>query len=434
MTEGDIIFDLARKGAVDHGLRSRVIQRNQSATLPRTRASDIGAKDQSVRLDSVERPQRGDAEGDDERGGDESDLFGEVFGAVFKLLRAGRSVVPSGVARVAEHGVGDEDLVAAERRGGEKPLEGAAGLVQREGDTAHLASEAARSFGDEHDPGGGRAVARAQDAPSSLHGRTSPAPGNARDQVGEPIPSVVAFSGKKLHGALHAMNPRTLSIVEARSLYNRVGILQDAQTLYDRRVISSLIEHGAFGQASAVFEFGCGTGRLARRLLAHHLPSRARYLGVDVSPSVVEVARRRLRPWADRTRVRLTNGRVALDEPIGRFDRVVSTYVLDLLHPADIATWLDEAHRLLADDGLLALVAFAPGRSWPGRAVTAIWNRLFVLDPRITGGSRPLNLPALLRDDQWEILRFEPIEYLGTTSAVLIARRLADDSGGNVMP
>ena len=53
-------------------------------------------------------------------------------------------------------------------------------------------------------------------------------------------------------------------------------------------------------------------------------------MGIDVSPTMVALARARLRSYSDRAEVRLSDGAVTIGEPAGRFDRFVSTYVLDL--------------------------------------------------------------------------------------------------------
>jgi len=83
----------------------------------------------------------------------------------------------------------------------------------------------------------------------------------------------------------------TLSYQEARQAYDRIGSLQDSQAFYEDRSTALLIRHGEFTTAESVFEFGCGTGRFALRLLEDYLSPTARYRGVDVSPKMV-----RLRP------------------------------------------------------------------------------------------------------------------------------------------
>jgi SAM-dependent methyltransferase len=64
---------------------------------------------------------------------------------------------------------------------------------------------------------------------------------------------------------------RTLSHDEARRAYDRIGSLQDSQAFYEDVATSLLLQHGDFPSARSVFEFGCGTGRFAQRLLEEQL-------------------------------------------------------------------------------------------------------------------------------------------------------------------
>ena len=127
---------------------------------------------------------------------------------------------------------------------------------------------------------------------------------------------------------------------QARRFYDRIGRGQDARPLSERRALDALAEQGDFVRAEAVVEFGCGTGRFAARLLRERLPGGATYLGLDVSPRMVTLASAALTPWADRARVLRTDGAVRLPAPDGSADRVVSTYVLDLLSPEDGAAFV----------------------------------------------------------------------------------------------
>ena len=133
------------------------------------------------------------------------------------------------------------------------------------------------------------------------------------------------------------MTTRFITPQQARRFYDRMGRAQDARPLSERRALDALAAQGEFGRAAAVLEFGCGTGRYAARLLRDRLPEDATYLGLDVSPRMVGLAGSALAPWAGRARVELTDGGVHLPVPDASVDRVVSTYVLDLLTPADAA-------------------------------------------------------------------------------------------------
>ena len=81
-----------------------------------------------------------------------------------------------------------------------------------------------------------------------------------------------------------------LTVSEAQAYYNRFGKKQDSQGFYEDPVLDDLIAHASFQEAQRVFEFGCGTGKFAARLLAEYLPASATYLGCDVSPVMIGLA------------------------------------------------------------------------------------------------------------------------------------------------
>ncbi|MDJ0788051.1 MAG: class I SAM-dependent methyltransferase [Myxococcota bacterium] len=216
---------------------------------------------------------------------------------------------------------------------------------------------------------------------------------------------------------------RTLSHEEARAVYDRVGSFQDRQAFYEDRAIDLLIRHSDFGSAHRVFEFGCGTGRLASRLLAEELPADARYQAVDVSPTMVGLAQARLEPFASRARVVLTDGTPVVDALASSADRFVSTYVLDLLSEEDVEAVLNEAHRILAPGGRLCLAGLCPGNGGLSRAVAAGWSWLHRLSPRIVGGCRPQEIVPRLSEARWRVLHHEVVTPFGVPSEVVVAER-----------
>jgi ubiquinone/menaquinone biosynthesis C-methylase UbiE len=172
-----------------------------------------------------------------------------------------------------------------------------------------------------------------------------------------------------------------------------------------------------------VVEFGCGTGRFGARLLRERLPGDATYLGLDVSPHMVDLARAAVAPWAGRSRVELTDGAIRLPIPDESADRVVSTYVLDLLSPADVTAFVAEARRVLRPGGRLAIASLSPGRTVPARVVTRLWQAVWSLNPALLGGCRPLRLGGLLDPEQWAVLSSFPVTDLFLSSDVVLATR-----------
>lgn len=210
---------------------------------------------------------------------------------------------------------------------------------------------------------------------------------------------------------------------QARRFYDRIGRGQDARPPSERRALDALAEQGGFEHARAVIEFGCGTGRFAARLLRERLPESATYLGLDVSPRMVRLARAAVAPWADRATIRLTDGAVRLPAPDGSADRVVGTYVVDLLSPVDATTFVAEARRVLRPGGALALASLTTGRTPPARLVTALWSAVWALNPALLGGCRPLELGRLVDAGEWDVVAHFPVTDWFLSSDVLVARR-----------
>lgn len=216
----------------------------------------------------------------------------------------------------------------------------------------------------------------------------------------------------------------TLSHHDARRVYDRIGSFQDSQAFYEDRTTGELVEHGAFDTASRVFEFGCGTGRFAALLFASRLPATATYRGIDLSPTMVRLARERLAALGERAEVALSEGGPPTAEPTAAFDRWVSTFVLDLLSEDDIDAVLAEAHRMLTPNGLLCLAGLSIGHVWYASAVATLWSALHRLAPELVGGCRPLDLRRHLGPQKWQVVHYKAVAAYGIPSEAIIAQRL----------
>lgn len=216
----------------------------------------------------------------------------------------------------------------------------------------------------------------------------------------------------------------TLSREEARRVYDRIGKRQDSQAFYEDRANDRIIQYADFATARHVFEFGCGTGRLAFRLLSQHLPADAVYRALDISPKMVGLAAERLAPFRSRAKVILSDGGSPVQEPSEFYDRFVSTYVLDLLSERDIARVLREAHRMLRPGGLLCLSSLSDGSGIPSRLVAHVWSAVHRLRPALVGGCRPLELTGFLSSSDWKSRHHARIAPFAIPSEVVVAERV----------
>jgi ubiquinone/menaquinone biosynthesis C-methylase UbiE len=221
---------------------------------------------------------------------------------------------------------------------------------------------------------------------------------------------------------------RTLTRSEARAVYDRIGRAQDTQAFYEDPAHDALIAHGDLGAARSILEVGCGTGRLAERLLRDHCSPSVHYVGVDLSPRMVEIARDRLASFGQRATVVTTDGTLSFDLADGSQDRIVATYLLDLLSENDIRAFLAEAHRLLGATGRLCLAGLTAGNDGLARFVSGAWAAVHALRPEWVGGCRPLRMRPFVDDEAWTITHRDVVRAWGVPSEVLVTVPARTDS------
>ncbi len=217
-------------------------------------------------------------------------------------------------------------------------------------------------------------------------------------------------------GARGALAPESV-----RRVYDRIGRLQDTQSFYEDPAIDELVAHSDFDSARRVVEIGCGTGRLAQRLLDRHLPPETTYLGVELSPRMAALATERLRPYAARCTIEVADAAQALPTEDHAADRALATYVFDLLDEPSTTAMLGEVDRSLAPDGLLCAVGLTDGPGGIAHAVSWAWTALWRWRPALVGGCRPIRLAEALVDAGWQVRYRQTVTAWALTSEVVIA-------------
>ena len=217
---------------------------------------------------------------------------------------------------------------------------------------------------------------------------------------------------------------RVLNSTAAQAYYDRFGKKQDSQGFYEDPALDELVDRASFESARCVFEFGCGTGKFAARLLEQHLPSSASYAGIDVSPVMIDLAKHRLAAFGERAQVHLSDGAVRFPLSDSSVDRIVSNYVLDLLSEADIGRFFSESHRVLAPGGKVCIASLTRGVGFASRVVSSLWTSIFRLNPALVGGCRPIRVDAFVDPQQWQVVHQRVVTAFGVPSEVLILGRL----------
>ena len=116
----------------------------------------------------------------------------------------------------------------------------------------------------------------------------------------------------------------------------------------------------------------------------------------------------------------LSDGAIKFPCPDLSVDRVVSTYVLDLLSEEDIRCYFAEARRVLIPEGELCLASLTGGTNIPSRIISSLWMSVFRLNPGIVGGCRPVRLDEFAGPQEWRIVHKRIVTPFGVPSEVLI--------------
>jgi SAM-dependent methyltransferase len=185
-----------------------------------------------------------------------------------------------------------------------------------------------------------------------------------------------------------------------RRHYDRLGAGQDREAWYEDPAFDDLIGHGEFAEAGRVLEIGPGTGRFARRLLDHELSQTALYVGLELSSTMAAIASRRLAPTGGRGRVCLADATAPWPVATASIDRVVATFVLDLMTVPQAQHVLSEARRCLRPGGLFCAASLSPGLTVRARARALVWRAVHTVAPLRVGGCRPISLSQLF-DRHW---------------------------------
>ncbi|CAK9054908.1 unnamed protein product [Durusdinium trenchii] len=222
-------------------------------------------------------------------------------------------------------------------------------------------------------------------------------------------------------------------IFDPVGFYNLIGRLIDLVAPFEdlaREKLATLAGlKGSTASPVKLLEIGSGSGRWARSLFPDDQNSApvskvTQYLGVDISLTMADEAARALAKLGNARVVRGDARREGLlEEACGSFlagppDRIVASYVLDILDDKDLQRLLTSCAKLLRQSGGL----FAAAGVFPGSALMTTWESIWQKAPSVVGGCRPKDLRAKLEGLGWEILAVEVTDVLGYRSQVVLAR------------
>jgi ubiquinone/menaquinone biosynthesis C-methylase UbiE len=200
----------------------------------------------------------------------------------------------------------------------------------------------------------------------------------------------------------------------AQRFYDALATRYDWFSLYEARAKQLALDCLELAPGQAVLNVGLGTGKYYQEVQASR-GDQGLAAGVDLSMSMLQVAQSR-----NISDLAQADG-AWLPFAIDSFDRLMCTYVLDLVALAELPRWLLEFRRVLIPGGRMVLVSLTEGVTPLSRGFVAVWKMAYRVSPIACGGCRPLQLAGLVRQAGFETVDRQVVLQFGVPSELLVA-------------
>ena len=205
----------------------------------------------------------------------------------------------------------------------------------------------------------------------------------------------------------------SISPEKARRFYDRLGARYDWAAFYEGRAKSLGLEWLDLQPGQRLLNAGCGTGKEHLQLQEALVPGVA--IGLDLSAVMAGLTRQRTgSPVCQATIWHLP---LAGDS----FDRLFSSYVLDLIPHNYLPRVLTEFGRVLAPGGRLVIITLTEGVTPASRALVTAWKALYAVAPIACGGCRPLQLADMVEAAGFNELSCRTVVQFGLPSEIITA-------------
>ena len=212
--------------------------------------------------------------------------------------------------------------------------------------------------------------------------------------------------------------PRTFSSQTLTRHYATVAWFYDLWAwLTEDKAVQRAFRLAEIHDGMDILEVAVGTGRLFRKIVEQN--PNGRNEGVDLSPDMMARARKRLAKAPTASWNVQIGSAFQLPFPDNAFDRVVNTFMLDLLPVEDIPKALREFQRVLRPGGRLVLVHFGFGERWYNR----FWYWLAKHFPALLTNCRPVRPQQAVERAGLHIVHLETVSHNTFPSEVIIATK-----------
>jgi ubiquinone/menaquinone biosynthesis C-methylase UbiE len=206
---------------------------------------------------------------------------------------------------------------------------------------------------------------------------------------------------------------------EIPALYDRLSRIYDQwAALTESRARRLALQRAECADGMDILEIAVGTGQLFAQLVAANPHGRTR--GIDISPRMLARAHTRVRELAGDAQLEVANAH-ALPFPKGTFDRVIVSYLFDLLPEESFPAVIAEIRRVVRDKGRVVVIDMTIAE----RRRDDLYRWVYRLWPKLLGGCRGVRLTTSLTAAGLHVIHRDYVSQLGFPSEVLTS--IAED-------
>lgn len=210
----------------------------------------------------------------------------------------------------------------------------------------------------------------------------------------------------------------TITREDARCFYNKLGADHDRGGRFERAAKDRGLERLALAPGLRVLNVGVGTGK-EQAVIQTAIGPGGTAVGIDLARTMLNLSRTRVPPPGNRALVEADAATLPFAN--GVFDRVFSSYMLDLIPTDAIVTILREIRRTLRPEGFFVGVSLTEGTTLTSRALVGAWKAFYQVSPRSLGGCRPVRLTYPLLKAGFKTVEREVVVQFGMPSEIVVA-------------
>jgi len=175
--------------------------------------------------------------------------------------------------------------------------------------------------------------------------------------------------------------------------YSKVAWVYDIWSLLtESRTAEKVLEFAELNGNKQILDVAVGTGMLFKKIVL--LNSDGFTVGIDISPPMLEHAKKRLLGIKNKNFILKEGTAYNLQYSDNHFDLVINNYMLDLLPEEDFVKILREFHRVLKPGGRLVVSSMATGSKWNNK----LWYKISRSFPRLMTNCRPISIEKYIRE------------------------------------